>query len=143
MLRMVVALLIILIAARTLPADDFRDNSTEEMHVKTPSGLEYEELLVGAGDPAKSGHTVEVHYTGWLRDGTKFDSSVDRNRPFSFAIGRRQVIEGWEEGVQGMRVGGKRKLIIPYKLAYGEKGRPPVIPQKADLIFEVELLKIK
>jgi FKBP-type peptidyl-prolyl cis-trans isomerase len=133
----------ILILACALPADDLRDNSIEETHVKTPSGLEYEELLVGAGDAAKSGHTVEVHYTGWLKDGTKFDSSVDRNKPFSFAIGRGQVIQGWEEGIQGMRVGGKRKLTIPYKLAYGERGHPPVIPEKADLIFEVELLKIK
>jgi FKBP-type peptidyl-prolyl cis-trans isomerase FkpA len=143
MVHFVGPLLITLIWVCALPADDLRDNSIEETLVKTPSGLEYEELLVGAGDPAKSGQTVEVHYTGWLQDGTKFDSSVDRNRPFSFAIGRGQVIQGWEEGIQGMRVGGKRKLIIPYKLAYGERGHPPVIPEKADLIFEVELLKIK
>ena len=110
--------------------------------MKTPSGLEYEELLVGAGDPAKSGQTVEVHYTGWLQDGTKFDSSVDRNRPFSFAIGRKQVIQGWEEGIQGMRVGGKRKLTIPSRLGYGDKGSPPKIPGKATLVFEVELLSV-
>ena len=129
--------------AFALSADDSRNNSIEETTMKTSSGLEYEDMQIGSGDPAKASHTVEVHYTGWLKDGTKFDSSVDRKKPFSFTIGRGMVIEGWEEGVQGMRVGGKRKLIIPYQLAYGERGHPPVIPEKAELTFEVELLKIK
>jgi peptidylprolyl isomerase len=131
------------VAACAISADERRDDTMEDKNVKTASGLEYTELLEGKGDPAKPGHTVEVHYTGWLKDGTKFDSSLDRGRPFSFTIGGRQVIQGWEEGLQGMRVGGKRKLIIPYQLAYGDRGHPPVIPAKAELTFEVELLKIK
>jgi len=143
MRRFLVSMFMTFIVGFALSADDSRNNSIEETTVKTSSGLEYEELQIGSGDPAKAGHTVEVHYTGWLKDGTKFDSSVDRKKPFSFTIGRGMVIEGWEEGVQGMRVGGKRKLIIPYQLAYGERGRPPVIPEKAELTFEVELLKIK
>ena len=111
--------------------------------VTTKSGLKYIELKEGTGDKAQAGDAVEVHYTGWLKDGTKFDSSKDRDKPFNFKLGARQVIKGWDEGVAGMRVGGKRKLIIPSDLAYGDQGRPPVIPKKAELTFEVELLKIK
>ena len=99
-------------------------------------------LSVGDGDEAKLGDTVEVHYTGWLKDGKKFDSSVDRKQPFTFRIGGK-VIAGWNEGVQGMKVGGKRKLIIPPDLAYGKKGAGDDIPPDAELTFEVELLKIK
>ena len=109
--------------------------------VTTDSGLKYQDLKVGTGTAAKTGDTVEVHYTGWLaKDGTKFDSSVDRNEPFEFKIGGR-VIKGWNEGVVGMKPGGKRKLIIPAKLAYGEKGKGK-IPGNADLVFDVELLRI-
>ena len=109
--------------------------------VTTDSGLKYQDLKVGTGTAAKTGDTVEVHYTGWLsKDGTKFDSSVDRKEPFEFKIGGR-VIKGWNEGVVGMKPGGKRKLIIPAKLAYGEKGRGE-IPGNAELVFDVELLKI-
>ena len=115
----------------------------EEKVVTTKSGLKYIDQKVGTGKEAKSGDTVEVHYTGWLKDGKKFDSSKDRGEPFSFPLGARRVIRGWDEGVAGMKEGGKRKLIIPYELAYGEDGRPPVIPPKAELTFEVELLKIK
>jgi FKBP-type peptidyl-prolyl cis-trans isomerase len=116
----------------------------EKKVVKTPSGLEYEDLKEGQGPAAKAGDMVEVHYTGWLKaDGKKFDSSVDRGKPFVFQLGARRVIAGWDEGVAGMKVGGKRKLIIPAKLAYGADGRPPVIPPNSDLIFEVELLAIK
>jgi peptidylprolyl isomerase len=91
----------------------------------------------------KAGDMVEVHYTGWLKsDQTKFDSSLDRKQPFTFQLGRMQVIKGWDEGVAGMKPGGKRRLTIPFALAYGEKGRPPVIPPKADLVFDVELLRV-
>ncbi len=111
--------------------------------VTTPSGLKYQDLVVGNGPLAESGSQVTVHYTGWLTDGTKFDSSLDRNQPFPFTIGAGQVIPGWDEGVKGMRVGGKRKLTIPSDLAYGEAGRPPVIPPNATLVFDVELLSVR
>ena len=103
-------------------------------------GLEIEELAVGEGLKAVSGHQVRVHYTGWLTDGTKFDSSLDRGQPFSFALGKGMVIRGWDEGVAGMQVGGKRKLTIPADMGYGERGYPPVIPPNSTLVFEVELL---
>jgi FKBP-type peptidyl-prolyl cis-trans isomerase FkpA len=125
------------------PAKDKGDDkAANEKVVKTPSGLQYIDLKVGDGAEAKKGDTAQVHYTGWLKDGTKFDSSVDRKEPFEFKVGGGEVIKGWDEGVAGMKVGGKRKLIIPFDLAYGEKGRGP-IPAKAELTFEVELLKIK
>ncbi len=110
--------------------------------IKTDSGLQFEDSLVGAGAEAVSGKIVEVHYTGTLADGSKFDSSHDRRKPFTFKLGAGQVIKGWDQGVAGMKVGGKRKLVIPYQLAYGERGHPPVIPAKAELTFEVELLKV-
>jgi len=100
------------------------------------------EIRAGSGAEAAPGKRYIVHYTGWLADGTKFDSSVDRNEPFDFVQGRRQVIAGWDTGFEGMRVGGKRRLLIPYQLAYGEAGAGP-IPPKADLIFDVELLDVK
>lgn len=112
------------------------------MIVTTPSGLKYEDVKAGDGAEAKAGDRVKVHYTGTLEDGTKFDSSVDRGVPFEFTLGAREVIKGWDEGVAGMKAGGKRKLTIPYDLAYGEEGRPPTIPPKATLIFDVELLEI-
>ncbi|MFT7520744.1 MAG: FKBP-type peptidyl-prolyl cis-trans isomerase [Kiritimatiellia bacterium] len=102
-----------------------------------------ENLTVGDGTRAIPGKTAVVHYTGWLTDGTKFDSSLDRGEPFSFALGRSQVIKGWDRGVQGMNVGGKRKLTIPPELGYGRKGFGSVIPPNSTLIFEVELLDIK
>lgn len=108
----------------------------------TDSGLKYEDLEEGMGAEAQAGQRVTVHYTGWLTDGTKFDSSLDRNQPFSFALGKGQVIRGWDEGVQGMKEGGKRKLTIPPQLGYGARGAGGVIPPNATLVFEVELLEI-
>jgi FKBP-type peptidyl-prolyl cis-trans isomerase FkpA len=109
----------------------------------TPSGLKYTDQEVGQGAEARAGQTVEVHYTGWLENGTKFDSSLDRRSPFKFALGAGQVIRGWDLGVAGMRVGGKRRLTIPPDLGYGARGAGGVIPPNATLIFEVELLGVK
>ena len=110
--------------------------------ITTPSGLVYEELTVGAGAEAASGQRVTVHYTGWLTNGTKFDSSKDRDDPFEFHLGQGQVIKGWDEGVAGMKIGGKRKLTIPPELGYGARGAGGVIPPNATLVFEVELLAV-
>jgi FKBP-type peptidyl-prolyl cis-trans isomerase len=108
----------------------------------TASGLQFEDTVVGAGAEAIAGKGVEVHYTGTLADGTKFDSSHDRKKSFSFRLGGRQVIAGWDEGVAGMKVGGTRKLVIPAKLGYGTSGVPGVIPPNAQLTFVVELLRV-
>ena len=119
------------------------DDKKEEKVITTKSGLKYIELKEGTGDAAKAGDTVQVHYTGWLKDGTKFDSSLDRKEPFEFPLGKGRVIKGWDEGVAGMKPGGKRKLIIPPELGYGKRGAGNKIPPDAELTFEVELLKIK
>jgi len=107
-----------------------------------PSGLYVHDVVVGTGPVADSMSTAEVHYTGWLADGTKFDSSRDRQEPFRFTVGIGQVIGGWDEGVRGMRVGGKRQLVVPPKLGYGDIGSAPVIPRMATLVFDVELVAL-
>jgi len=108
-----------------------------------PDGLVIEDIKVGTGAMATPGHVVSVHYTGWLTNGTKFDSSVDRKQAFEFPLGEGRVIKGWDEGVAGMKVGGKRKLTIPPQLGYGARGAGAVIPPNATLVFDVELLGVK
>ncbi len=117
--------------------------AAEPRLVTTPSGLQYVDLKVGTGREAHSGETAIVHYTGWLTDGTKFDSSKDRGKPFPFRLGAGRVIKGWEEGVEGMKIGGIRKLTIPPELGYGTRGAGRVIPPNATLVFEVELLDLR
>ena len=120
---------------------------TEGSTVTTPSGLKITDTKVGSGAEAKNGQTCSMHYTGWLYEngakGQKFDSSLDRGEPFSFALGTGQVIKGWDEGVAGMKAGGKRTLIIPPELGYGAQGAGGVIPPNATLMFDVELLEAK
>lgn len=119
----------------------------ESKMLTTPSGLQYEDTKVGTGESPKAGQTCVMHYTGWLwedgQKGKKFDSSVDNGKPFQFPLGQGRVIKGWDEGVASMKVGGKRTLLIPSDLGYGDRGYPGVIPPKATLLFEVELLGVK
>jgi len=133
------------LCALVVAGTSFADSAAEKV-VTTPSGLRYVDHIVGGGAEAKVGAKVSVHYTGWLDNkgakGTKFDSSVDRGQPFQFSLGVGQVIQGWDEGVAGMKIGGKRTLMIPSKLGYGTRGAPGAIPPNADLIFDVELLGI-
>jgi FKBP-type peptidyl-prolyl cis-trans isomerase len=110
---------------------------------KTADGLEYWDIKTGTGATAQRGQMVKVHYTGWLTSGKKFDSSVDHGQPFTFHLGGGEVIKGWDEGVEGMKVGGKRQLRIPPELAYGQRGYPPIIPGNSTLIFDVELLGVQ
>ncbi|HOI60192.1 MAG TPA: FKBP-type peptidyl-prolyl cis-trans isomerase [Candidatus Pacearchaeota archaeon] len=119
--------------------NNLNDNSIEMQN----NNIETEILKEGQGEPSKVNDTLVVHYTGILENGEKFDSSLDRGVPFEFTLGNHSVIEGWEQGMLNMKVGEKKKLFIPYQLGYGEYGYPPVIPEKANLIFEVELLEIK
>jgi FKBP-type peptidyl-prolyl cis-trans isomerase len=122
---------------------DYPGEKTAMEKQTTPSGLGYIDIVVGTGASPMTGDNVTVHYSGFLTDGKKFDSSVDRGQPFTFIIGRGQVIKGWDEGLMSMKVGGKRKLIIPPQLGYGSRGAGSVIPPNAELVFDVELLGIK
>jgi peptidylprolyl isomerase len=124
-------------------APDAPTEVEEADYVTTDSGLKYHDLAVGEGPSPEKEQRVSVHYTGWLEDGTKFDSSLDRGQPFAFVLGVGQVIPGWDEGVATMKVGGKRQLVIPPELAYGDRGAGGVIPPNATLIFEVELLDVQ
>jgi FKBP-type peptidyl-prolyl cis-trans isomerase FkpA len=110
--------------------------------ITTPSGLTIEDTVVGAGATASAGRDIIVHYAGWLADGTQFDSSKEKQDPFEFTLGKKEVIDGWEEGLRGMKVGGTRKLVIPPQLAYGADGAGDTIPPNATLTFEVELLSV-
>ncbi len=121
-----------------------RRNDNDRLEgIVADNGLIIEDTLIGSGEIAETGRTVSVHYTGWLTDGSKFDSSRDRNEPFSFSLGRGHVIKGWDVGVANMRVGGKRKLTIPPEMGYGARGAGGVIPPNATLVFEVELLGVE
>ncbi len=118
------------------------DEVNDPGFVTTSSGLRFRDITVGDGAAPSAGQTVVVHYTGWLVDGTRFDSSIG-GQPFSFVLGVQQVIDGWDEGVASMKVGGKRRMVIPSKLAYGSQGAGGVVPPNATLIFEVELLEVR
>src|SRR5205085_3230741 len=128
------------IFAQTKKADNSSPTKVTGPGTKTADGLQYWDIKVGAGLTASAGQTAKVHYTGWLTDGKKFDSSVDRNEPFGFTLGAGEVIKGWDEGVAGMKVGGKRQLRLPPELGYGSRGAGGVIPPNATLVFDVELL---
>ena len=137
-------LCVLLVACTETNADD-KGPEKDVKVITTDSGLKYQDLKAGAGTLAAKGKKVSVHYTGWLaKGGKKFDSSVDRNEAFEFDLGAGRVIKGWDEGVAGMKVGGKRRLLIPSKLGYGKKGAGRgLIPADADLVFDVELLKVE
>ena len=132
-----------LIGAQTAATSTSGPTKVTGAPIKTASGLEYWDITVGTGAVAQTGQQVKVDYTGWLTNGKKFDSSVGTGRPFGFKLGASQVIKGWDEGVAGMKVGGKRQLRIPPDLAYGAKGYPGAIPANATLIFDVQLIDVK
>lgn len=137
--------LLIIAALAFISCSSSKNTSKEEVKsniIKTASGLQYEDIVVGTGAKPEKGKEVTVHYTGKLEDGSVFDSSVEKNKPFKFKIGIGQVIKGWDEGVMGMQVGGKRKLIIPAELGYGDRAAGK-IPANSVLIFDVELLEVK
>lgn len=141
------AIILILICATTVVIGEGQSDSVPTKvtgdPVTMPDGLKYWDIAVGKGAPAASGKRVRVHYTGWLLEGTKFDSSLDAGHPFVFTLGRGQVIPGWDEGLLGMREGGKRQLRVPAELAYGEQGSPPTIPPNSILIFDIQLLNVE
>ncbi len=144
-MRRILVMAVLLMSAMwlTAQAGPLHPSPVNGEAVKLPSGLKYWDLKVGTGAEAVKGKKVTVNYTGWLLEGTRFDSSYDRNTPFEFKLGAGKVIKGWDEGVAGMKVGGKRQLRIPPDLGYGMHGSPPVIPANAYLVFDVELLDVK
>ncbi|MEP6888351.1 MAG: FKBP-type peptidyl-prolyl cis-trans isomerase [Nitrospirales bacterium] len=137
------AALLLSLSSGSVAADNKETKNMADQTITTESGLTYVEMVVGTGRQPEVGDTASVHYTGWLADGKKFDSSVDRKEPFSFRVGAGQVIKGWDEGVLGMKIGGKRKLTIPPQLGYGARGAGGVIPPNATLTFDVELLDLR
>jgi peptidylprolyl isomerase len=137
------AIIVALVAAGVVYLLASRRKSSEGVEVTKASGLKYVELAEGRGPSPKPGQTVLVNYTGMLQNGTVFDSSLDKTKPTPFVIGRGAVIKGWDEGLMDMKVGGKRRLIVPPQLGYGPMGKPPDIPGNATLIFDVELLDVK
>jgi FKBP-type peptidyl-prolyl cis-trans isomerase FkpA len=139
----VATLLLAMVAFVFAQADNSKPTPVEGNGKTKVGGLHYWDIKEGTGKEAKSGSNVSVHYTGWLTNGRKFDSSVDRGQPFKFELGAGQVIKGWDEGVKGMKVGGKRQLRIPPEMGYGSRGAGTVIPPNATLIFDVELLNVQ
>ena len=139
---MILVFALIFVACTSTTTTTKTETKGENGMITTPSGLQYQDIIVGSGTEAKSGHKVKVHYVGTLTDGTKFDSSVDRGQPFEFDLGTGSVIKGWDEGVAGMKIGGKRKLVIPPDLGYGSRAIGK-IPANSTLIFEVNLLEVK
>jgi FKBP-type peptidyl-prolyl cis-trans isomerase FkpA len=137
----IVAVLVIAVSAVAYLVSQYAGKN--DVEVKTASGLKYSDNVVGTGATPQRGQTVTVHYTGTLENGKKFDSSLDRGTPSNFRIGVGEVIKGWDEGLMSMKVGGKRRLVIPSALGYGPQGRPPDIPGNSTLIFDVELLGVK
>jgi FKBP-type peptidyl-prolyl cis-trans isomerase len=144
-IRLAGAAAVFAIIAALTPAG--RSDAADNQVIEMPDGLKYTDTKTGDGATARAGNKVSVHYTGWLSDngakGKKFDSSVDRGQPFQFTLGAHEVIAGWDEGVAGMKVGGKRTLTIPPELGYGSRGHPGAIPPNATLIFDVELLQVQ
>jgi peptidylprolyl isomerase len=140
----VIAIIVVLvIAASAIGYLISKRGGTSEALITNPSGLKYSDTVVGTGATPQKGQTVSVHYTGTLENGKKFDSSRDRGTPSDFRIGVGQVIKGWDEGLMSMKVGGRRKLVIPSALGYGPQGRPPNIPGNSTLVFDVELMGVK
>ncbi len=144
-MRKIILVVVLLMTAIWLTAQTAPEHPAQAdgPGVKLPSGLKYWDLKVGTGTVATKGKKVRVNYTGWLLEGTRVDSSYDRNTPFEFKLGAGKVIKGWDEGVAGMKVGGKRQLRIPPDLGYGIRGAEPAIPPNAYLVFDVELLDVK